>query len=296
MATTLEQITNEFYSIVGQTPDDGTGKNVLYDITSTQQLANDVQDSILKKWKFPFMRTKTLFKTGVDTTNSATIATTDTSISMTATTGFATAGAAWIEHDVVNYTGTSSTSLTGVTNIDIAHDSAVDVEYLKAFPTDYNHNGELWVGRSSNSNLRLYKNVLEEDFDISAEPLRWTIVIDKDGTEYIRINNSSSSEIAVFNYYKKPTTMTSSVNSAIPDDFAVKVIARTMAGTDQILKNDNEQDTGTIILQIANKEVADMKRYYSMREGIVSTGWKTKYNSLSSIRNTGHRCRNNYYN
>lgn len=284
MATTLLQITDEFYSIVGQEADDGSGKNVVYDLTFVENLANTVQQEILREWRFPFMRTKLQFNTGIDTTLTAALATTDTTLSVGATASFETAGAVWIQNDIVDYTGKTSTTLTGATNIDIDHTSGTDVEFLKAFPTDFSHNPELFVGRSGTSKMLPYLNIPEDDFDFSLTRRRWSRVIDKNGDDFIRINNTSNSDIAVFWYYRTPPTMTSSVDASIPDEFAKQVIARKMAGTAMLLRDDNPDNLGSQILEKAEQEIQRMRRFYAMQLGADSIRFRTKYKSEPPFR------------
>ncbi len=296
MSTSLEQITNEFYSIVGQEADDGTGKNVVYDLTFVQNLANTVQQEICRAWRFPFARKKMMFNTGVNTTNTNAIDTSDTTMVLGAVTGFGTSGAVLIQNDVINYTGISTLTLTGVSNIDIDHTSARDVEFLKAFPTDFGHNPELSVSRTSDSRMRQYHNIPEDEFDWSIRRERWSRVIDTEGNDYIRINNvitGGNSEIAVFKYYKVPATMTSEVDATIPDQFALQVIPRTMAGVAQIIRDDNPDDLGRVVLQVGNDDIQKMQRFYAMQLGIDSVRFRTKYSSRPP--RSGHRNRR-YFN
>jgi hypothetical protein len=289
MATTLDQITDEFYNIVAE-----PNTSNVFPLAWVQNLANTVQREICRSWRFPFIRTKMLFNTGVDTTADGAIATTDVTIDVGATTGFESSGAAFIENDIVNYTGTTSTSLTGVTNIDIAHVTGSDVEFLKALPSDYSHLPDLFVKVGNNSPLREFHYVLDDLYEVTDIRKKYTFVTDKNSVQYIRMANQTSSQIAVFNYYKIPATMTSSVDATIPDEFALSVLPRVMAGVAKIIRDDDVDNIGSIIKQIGESEILEMKRYYSMREGAEGMRLRSKYKSRPWYSNKYGNRRYNY--
>jgi hypothetical protein len=277
MATTLEQITTEFYNIVNATPDNGSGKNTVYTLDFVQNLANTVQRDVCLAWDFPFTRKKSLTTTAFETTASNAIAISDIIITIPSTSSFAVSGALWIEHDIVNYTGKTTTTFTGVTNIDVAHNEGSIIEPLYAMPTDFAENMSVWVGATSNSKLKEYRYIPYDEFDKSSQTLVWTIVVDKTGVEYIRVNNPSNTEIISFEYNKFPATMTDVINATIPDQFALSVIPRIMAGTAMIIRDDNPDDLGRIISQVGEKDRMRMKNYYSSRMGILSVPFVSKY-------------------
>jgi hypothetical protein len=259
MATTLEQIKDEFYDLVGS-----NSTSTVYPESWVENLANIVQGEICRAWKWSFLKKKHLFNTVIDNALNGGIATTDTTITLDDASGFDSSSSVWIDQDIVAYTGTTATTLTGVTGIDIAHSDGTKVEQLYSMPSDYSHRPTLNIFQSGQTPIT-YTFVDDFDFDTSDISYRWTIINDNNGNKFIRIKNPSNQQIGVFHYYKKASTMTDSVNATIPDEFALSVISRTMAGVAQVIRGDNIDNIGNLVTQIANKDIIKMKRYYGMR-------------------------------
>lgn len=270
----LADIKTEFYAIVNQPATSTVYPSSASGGTYVENLANDVQDELARSWKWDFLNKKTLF-TLADTTNlGSAVATSDTTITVGSTTNFPTSGAVWIDHDVINYTGITSTSLTGVTNIDIAHDSGATVELLYALPTDFAREPVLFVGRSANGTLSPANYLPMDQFDSSREVFKFTVINDKDGTEFLRIFTgiSQTAQIAAFHYEKTTATMTTSVNSTIPDPFALKIIPKKMAYKAMITRGDNPENLAKEIKIEAETEITAMRKAWGNRfEGISKT-------------------------
>lgn len=268
MATTLLQLRTETYEILN----DLETSNV-YSSDFIDQTLNDQQVEVcaIKKWQF--LRNKKLFLAPDDTTTTTAIATSDTTIDLTAVTNMESAGGIWIDHDVIEYTGISTLQLTGVTNIDIAHDLGAKVYPLIAVPSDYERMPQLMMRKSGSEQ---FSDVLYVD-EIQWSNTRtggaqidnkYTIVNGEDNSNlYIRMEKVSVGDYMVFYYLKKPTTMSDDADTAtIPDPWALKVLPKLAAYKAMYLRNDNLEGLGSIIEAQAKQELLAMKKYYGSRE------------------------------
>ena len=279
MATTLSDLRSEFLNYVAQP----SGTDV-YPEDWTNTLIDNVQKEICQNWKLDFLRKKYLFKTGVDTTAGAAIATTDTTITVGGTTGFPSGGGSVLidKHDIVDFTGTSSTTLTGCTNIGIAHDTSVKVVLLYDLPTDFNRNAEVYID-PTNRNIP-YTFVNQYEFDNSDIAEKFTIIQDNDGVEYIRIDTSdlSASETGVFYYHKTPTTLDDDTdNATIPDIFAKRTIPVLAAARAMRLRGDNPDGLADELEAQAIEQIVNMTKYYGHRDQPHSSKVQVDFKSIN---------------
>jgi len=298
MASQADIIT-EFYAIVGTTASSSVYPSATTGGAYVENLSNRIQDTICRKRPWWFLKKKTLFKTAIDTTLAADITTASTSISITsASTNFPTSGAILINgEDIVNYTGRTTTTLTGVTNIDIAHGAAETIEPIYAMPSDFSLNPILYIVTNFSKKKIRYDMVNPEDDTVAAydhansnfgsQQYRWSMITDKDGTEYIRVNNPSNESDALFQYIKAPASMTSSVASTIPDPFALKIIPLEMAKTAMLTRADNPDGLATEIGADAATELKNMENYDFRRVQGVRPRIKSMYGS--GINSTGNQ-------
>tara|TARA_Y100000310_G_scaffold88896_1_gene85985 strand:- start:9715 stop:10596 length:882 start_codon:yes stop_codon:yes gene_type:complete len=268
MSTTLSTLRTETYSILN----DLQTSNV-YSTSFIDQTLNDQQAQVcaLKKWSF--LRSKKLFVAADDTTLTTTITTASTQIVVGSITNFETSGALWIDHDVIDYTDASTTTITGVTNIGVGHDSGVKVYPLVLIPTDYERMPVLLKKSSGSSRFGevLYVDEMSwDDFRVGNGQIqnKFTVVNDESSDSlYIRMENVAVGDDMVFYYLKKPTVMTDDSDTAtIPDPYALKILPKLAAYKAMILRNDNLEGLGTIIEKEAKEELLAMQKYYGSRE------------------------------
>ena len=271
---TLAQLKQDFYDIVNDTanstvyPSSDTGG------TYVELLANRAEDTILRENKWWFLKTKSLFKTALNTTLDGAVATTDVTIDLEDTTGYPAAGAIYVNGDIISYTSIIANQLQGVTGIDITHDDGEKAEVMYAFPSDFSHAPRMIVTASGEKPIR-YIQVDELDdyvssaddhnFDFGGEQYRWSKTTDKNGSEFIRLQNPNSIKTGVFHYYKAATTMTDSVDSTIPDPFARKILPFFMANSAMKERGDNPDGLADDIMADAVSELNKMKAYNTKR-------------------------------
>ena len=93
-----------------------------------------------KPWEW--MEDVTHFKTYADTTLNGAITTASTSVILTDASNFDSSGRIWAKtsnalYDFIDYTGKSSNTLSGATDIDVNHSSGETVGKLYALPSNY---------------------------------------------------------------------------------------------------------------------------------------------------------------
>lgn len=274
---TRTQIKDSFYEIVAETssstvyPSSDTGGSFV------ENLVNRVQDTICRKRKWWFLKTKSLFNTAIDTTLNTAITTASTTIVLTSvSTNFPTSGAILINNeDVVNFTGRSGTTLTGVTNIDISHAATATIEPIYPVPTDFSLDPVLFVINTSKNKIRYIQVDADDDgvssaddavFEFGRQSNRWSLLTDKSGNEFIHLNNPNNEADAVFQYIKTATTTTSDLDVlTIPDPFALKVVPLEMAKLAMLERGDNPDGLADQIGLDAQTELADMSNYHMRR-------------------------------
>jgi len=281
MATTLSALRTETYAILNDLQTSNVYSSDFIDQTLNDQ---QVQVCALKKW--PFLRDKKLFLAPDDTTLSSAITTASTTITVASVDNFEESGALWIDHDVIDYTDASSTTITGVTNIDIAHAAGDKVYPLIVVPSTYERMPVLLRKRTGSSKFVEIPYVDELDYD---NPLtgtanmtnKFTIVNDEDSNSlYLRMESVDSGDTMAFYYLKKPTTMSDDADTAtIPDPYALKILPKLAAYKAMILRNDNLEGLGTIIEKEAKEELLAMQKYYGSREEGWSKLLQTTYRS-----------------
>tara|TARA_R110000868_G_scaffold395229_1_gene666819 strand:- start:731 stop:1045 length:315 start_codon:yes stop_codon:yes gene_type:complete len=96
------------------------------------------------------------------TTTSADMAVGDTTISITDTTDFATAGSIYVNGNIITYTGKTATSFTGCTNVLFAHLSGSDVSVAFDLPTTYGSVINITYNNQYKLPPKLYDDIWED--------------------------------------------------------------------------------------------------------------------------------------
>lgn len=276
MATALSTLRTDTYAILNelQTSD-------LYSTTYIDLLLNTKQTELCARSKWTFLRTKSLFYAPAYTSLDANITTASTVLSVDSTTNAETAGAVRVQHDVINYTGKTSTTYTGCTNIDLSHSSGAEVEPLITLPSDYFRMPELYVQRSTNGRFEPWIYVDELEYNWSPVYHKFTIINDKNGNRYLLIAHVSTTDVIAFHYLKTPTAMSSDSSTAtIPDPYAEKILPLMAASEAMIQRGDDMNGLGTTLLGQAERHIIQMLKYYGEREQnmryVVESGYQSR--------------------
>lgn len=274
--TTLSQLRTQALEILADNAD-----SAVFTPTVLNRLINQVQLEIAEMWKWQFLRDKKLVRAPIYTALAGDITTASTTITVDSTTNFETTGRVRITHDMIAYTGTTSSSLTGVTDIDVSHDQGEIVFPCITMPSDYHQLLDVYVSRAIGSTrMQKMKYVNEFEFDQSPEPLRYCIVT-IESSDYLVPIGQAQGDTLVIHFQKMPLTLTADSDiSSFPDEYAY-VIARMVAGKAKIYFDDDMGDMGSTIYNLAKDELLKMTKLYGQKEQGMSRLLKTTYNSFN---------------
>lgn len=277
---TLAEVKTSAYAILNEL----NTSNVFSDSYMTD-VANNIQVAVCDSHKFSFLRKKYLFALATDTTLNDDLETTDVIATVVSTSGFPTSGAFLCEHDIITYTGVTSTTFTGVTNIGIEHPSGENVYPLYPLPADYSRLNNLLVKQVGNNKSSMWSFYNEFDYDWGPETLRYTILQANTGVRYILLNTAmiSNGDMASFNYLKTPTTLALDADElTIPDPYAMKIVPKLMAAEALLMNGDNVDNQAVYIQQQAERELLAMQKHFGESEQGFSKMIRCNYRSQRS--------------
>lgn len=280
--TTLSQLRTQALEILADNAD-----SAVFTPTVLNRLINQVQLEVAEMWKWQFLRDKKLVRAPIYSRLTNDITTASTTVNIDDTTNFESTGRVRINHDMIAYTGLTSTSITGVTDIDVSHDEGETVFPCITMPSDYHQLLDVYVSRAIGSTrMQKMKYVNEFEFDQSPEPLRYCI-ISVASSDYLVPIGQAQDDTLVIHFQKKPLTLSSDSDvSSFPDEYAY-VIARMVAGKAKIYFDDDMGGMGSTIYNLAKDELLKMTKLYGQREQGMSRLLKTTYNSFN--RTDGNR-------
>lgn len=306
MATTLKQLTDIGYDILREE------ENVTaYPLTFMQQLMNTSQlricswmvknpltGDIVKKWKLPFLQTDKFYSNVQDTTISTATASGDTTITVADASSFPSTWTLYIRGNIITYTGTTSTTFTGCSNVLFAHPAGTRVGVVFSLPDNYMNTMNVIYNHKFKVNPMQYDDMFEEMNDY-----KWTFTTNslstdsyydslywlkpfytiKDATYLILFNMNRDDEQVLLRYEKIPTEMSATTDTAtIDNDIRAKATIPYLA-IGELLFNRGEEKRGGEILNFALWQVKEMYEYYDNQdyEDISWTQyimWKWKFN------------------
>ena len=252
----------------------------VYSSTYIDQLINDEHVEVCAMRKWQFLRKKFLFEAPINTTLSTALTTASTEVVCAAVTNFDSAGAIYIDQDVIDYTAISTLTLTTASNIDLSHAAGAEIRPLKSVPSDYGKQPEMSVMRTNSSSIVRFEYVNEYEYEDSTISRKFTVLVDSGGDEFILTNGLVSGDQVIFKYLKTPTTLSSDSDvSSIPDQWAIKVIPKLVAWKAMYTRNDDLEGLGSKIRMLAEMELQKMMKYYGDREHGASKIIKSAYSS-----------------
>lgn len=271
---TLAQVRTETYAILND-----ISTSSIYNSDYIDQCINDVQVEICDQQHFTFLRSRYLFDMPERTTLSSAITTGSTTLTVASTTNFASSGSVYVNHDIIAYTGKTSTTLTGCTGIDVGHAPGSYVFPLVAIPSTYNEMPALSVKRGDSLSNTTWRYVDEYDFFDSPITRKFT-VIDDSNTLYLLIYQVQNTDVGVFKYIKKPTTLSADAdNLTIPDPYALKIVPIFASARAELLRGDNLDGEALNKYNQASAELLKMKKHYGEREDGVRKVIQSAYGS-----------------
>lgn len=270
MSVTRATLREDVYTILNEPSSGGLYSTDLIDVW-----LNNVQVEICDGKKLKFLRSTYQFIAPVKTTLSSAITTASTTLSVADTTNFSSAGAVLCQGDVITYTGKTSTTLTGCTGINVAHDEGAYVYPLIALPSYYWSTPDVRVYRSTtlSSNTWLYFDELAWETRLTSQAFT---IITSSGTLYLLVDGVSQSDNVVFHYQKYPSYMDDDADTAtIPDPYARKIIPTLTASKVMLLFGDDMDGLGTKLRQLGEIDLFKMYKHYGMAE----EGYRGMFNS-----------------
>jgi hypothetical protein len=280
--TTRAQIRTQALEILS---DDANSSVFTADVLN--RLITQVELEVAEMWKWQFLRDKKLVHAPIFTRLGEDITTASTTALIDDTTNFETSGYVRINHDMIAYSGVSSTQITGVTNIDVSHEEGEVVFPLVSMPSDYHHLLDVYV-QSPVGGTRMRKMTYRPEFQFedAPDPLRYTI-LNVATSSYLQAIGQTQDDIMVIHYQKKPAVYAADSDiSSFPDEYCY-VIARMVAGKAKIYFDDDMDGMGTAIYTLAKDELLKMTKLYGQREQGMSRLIRTTYNSFNRTDGNG---------
>lgn len=286
MATTLLQLRTRTLALLND-----LSTSQVYQQSTVDQTINDEILGIASKKKWQFLQDIKQFSVGLDTTLSAALGAGDSTATVGSTTNFESSGAVLIERDIVNYTGKTSTTLTGVSNQYMAHAEGVRVDPLYILPTDYLRTPEV-LRRAGGAEVSYRIDYVNEfEFEEDMRVSKFTIINDGD-TKYLWVVGISSGDTITCMYYKKPTVLSDDADTTeVPDGWAIKVLPKLAAYKLMLMFGDNLEGQAYELKAVADQELAEMYKLFGQREQPFSKRIRSSYQSQINDTYLYHRTR-----
>lgn len=302
-SVTLQNLRDIAYAILREEENTSAYPLVLMDmlLNSAQNricngtVINPINQQAIRKWQLPFLGTSAMYSNISMTTLSADTTVGATSLSITDTTDFPSSGVLYINGNIIPYTGKTSTTFTGVSNVLFAHLSGSDVSIAFSLPTNYGSITNITYANSYKLAPKLYDDIWEDLNSIKGgwynyTNVQWyrsqrdvspfyTII---DGTYFVIFNRNNTGDQIHLRYEKLATEMTASGSLAtIPDAYSKSTIPYLAIG--EMLYNRGEESRAAEILNFALGQVKEMYTFYNNASyesvnGVQYGMWKSKLN------------------
>lgn len=271
---TLSELTDITYRYLNDTPG-----SFVYPIEDVQQVLNDEQLELASRKKWQFLVGQQQFTYAGATTLSSDLPTASLTAAVGGTVNFPTAGALYVNRDVILYTGTTSLSFTGLTGQSFDHEEGDTVEQLSVMNSNYLRAPELSFIPNGASRWCPIEYTPYFQFDADRKWRKYTIVTEGNNN-YIYCRGLSNGDRINLYYVKKPTVMASDSDVCdFPDDWAKKILPKLAAYKLKFINNDNLEGEAQDMKNIADLETARMFKVWGIREEGMSKLMRTDYQS-----------------
>jgi len=275
MSVTRAQLRTYTYEVLNEPSTSG-----LYSSDLINLWLNNTQVEVCDGKKLKFLRSTYSFIAPVRTSLTSAITTASTTLAVGDTTNFSTAGAVMVQGDVINYTGKTSTTLTGCTNVGVAHDAGAYVYPLIALPSDYWSTPDVRVYRSTVTSTDTWMYFDELEWNNRLTSHAFTITSDDSGTKYMLVDGVGQGDNVVFHYQKYPTYMDDDADTAtIPDPYAAKILPTLTAAKVMLLYGDDLDGLGTKLRQLGEIDLLKMYKHFGMSEEGYRGIFRSQYQS-----------------
>lgn len=272
MSNTLEEILESAYFKMGEK----TTSTVFERTGNMLQEANRIQRAICQgryeniitwetyeAWNLIFMQDKKHYQIvpsvglGADCAAAATSLTVDT-------TNYATSGKILIDDDIIAYTGTTATSMTGVSWVDIRHFANDRVRQLYALPDNFYKVIDLYYNDEPMeyhewNDTPLFADTFYEIIEDSQSGYSWM------NSAYLNVVGlEGSTDNVLLRYLRDTSNMEDDADYCeLPGDFGVKVISNLLAG--QMLYDTEEPEKGIKYLTAGYAALKKLYKDYAER-------------------------------
>ena len=288
----LQDLRDIWYAILREEEDTTAYPLVLMDmlLNSAQNricngtVVNPMNWQAVRKGQLPFLGTSAMYSNVTQTTLSVATTVGATSLSITSTTDFASAGSIYINGNIITYTWKTATSFTGVTNVLFAHLAGSDVSVAFTLPTTYGSITNITYNNQFKLAWKLYDDIWEDlnsvkGWGYNYTNTQWyrsqkevapfyTII---DGTYFVLFNRNNTGSQVHLRYEKLATTMSASTDLAtIPDAYSKATVPYLAIG--EMLYNRWEEERASSILNFALGQIKECYSFYN-NQSFESINW-----------------------
>lgn len=274
-----------------------------YPLTFTDQLINAAVQRIcngrvinpltkeeVRKWQLPFLFTDKFYANIQSTSLSANATVWATTLTVAKTTDFPSTGYLFIAGNIIPYTGKTTTTFTGCSNVLYAFEWGQEVSIAFQLPTDYatvtnviyNNNykmeAQLYDDIFENLNQNKRRTGLYNDYNQigrynSGEYRRRPFYTIKDMQYLIIFNANRTDDMIRFRYEKQPTMLIDTDDVCIiPNDIYAKGTVPYLAVWEMLFNRWEEQRGGELI-NFAIGQIREMYNYYNEASFENISGW-----------------------
>lgn len=263
--TTLSQLRTDVYDLLKQPENCKAYPYTLVDRTLNAAVfdlcmggvALPETGEIIDKMNMPFLNRNTFFTSAYRITTSGATTAGAVTLDVSDTTYFPTAGSAWLQGDIITWTGKTATSFTGVTGINFGWAAGSTIYAMYAVPADFGQMTAAYYTTGPNAyqykmigfDYRDYREpTLNRDiFRLFRDESVWanreyyyTLITDTAGTFFLPMLPVNGNAIR-FDYQKMPDTLALTTDvCVIPDQFARRTVPYLASA--EVLYNRGEAD------------------------------------------------------
>lgn len=298
MSVTLSSLRTMFYDILREEQDTSA-----YPLTFADQLINAAQQRIcngrvinplskeeVRKWQLPFLFVDKFYANIQSTSLSVDVVAWATVLTVAKTDDFPTAGYLFIAGNIIPYTGKTTTTFTGCSNVLYWFEAGQEVSISFQLPTDYASVTNVIYNNNYKMEAQLYDDIFENlnqnkrrtglynDYNQigrynSGEYRRRPFYTIKDMQYLIIFNANRTNDMIRFRYEKQPPLLVAGSDvSIIPNDIYAKWTIPYLAVW-EIFYNRWEEQRGWKIINFAIGQIREMYNYYNEASFEQISGW-----------------------
>lgn len=277
--TTRQQIRTKVLQIVND-----TATSQVFQTDVLNDLINEVQVEVSAMWKWQFLQERQQILAPIVTHLADVLEEGDTFATVDQTTYYDNCQAVFIMQDLIKFTGVTSTTLTGLTGIDVEHENGQAVFPLLRLPANYQKMLKVSFGGTSGQSPRELLYVRNEDwtwgpgYDWGTNTVpSCTVINDATDCYLLFVGVNEGNTLTVLYQKRAADLLTDNAVSDFPDEY-IPYIARMVAGQAKLFYDDDLDGMGTRFYQMAKDKLLKMAKEYGERDQgisrLVLTGYR----------------------